>query len=78
MHSDALDKDLIVYHPPLGVNLTSLEAIKRSQAFFAKNPTKNGIQPIQMGGGSISDEELTPVRIGPLIGHTDDPTRMMA
>ncbi len=66
-------------HPALGVDFARLQFPQGLQALVPEHAAKDGILPVQMRGGGIADEELTPVRVvDALIGHADDSTRMMA
>ena len=69
MYCDFLYPHRLSLHPPFLIHFSRLQFPQRRQPVIANHPAKHRILPIQMRRLSVGDEELTTVRIWPLIRH---------
>lgn len=68
MYGDLLDEDFLL-RSVLFVYFDSFDLGQRSSALIPQKLAKDGVQPVQMRRLVKGDEELRPIRAGPLVGH---------
>ena len=67
---DGRDADGLL-HPVLPVDVHVLEGVEDVHA--ADDPAEDGVAAVEVRVAAVRDEELTAVRVGPGVGHADDP-----
>lgn len=78
MHRDFLYPHRLSLHPPFLIDFPRFQFPQRRQPIITNYPAKHRILPIQMWRLSVGDEELTPVRIRPLIRHRHYSARIVS